>query len=249
MKIFILILLLLIVSMSIPAQTTPVSTALQEANKASSEVVKLFNQKKYDEALPIAQKIIEIREKELGKYHLSLAESWQNVAYIQQRREKIDEAERAFENSLDIYEKNQPLVSKDEKKYIQMLGIVATYQANDGRIGKAEQKLQRAVELSEKSNGKDSLETGEQLLRLGIIYQLKLEYDKAAPLLLRVLDIKASKLGKSNDETKFAYSNAICALRKSEQEEEIKRLAEIYESPNPMQIRRLTTRLKSLIAA
>lgn len=235
MKTLLSIFISAVVFISVSAQTAPSATTSPEAVKLSAEVVRLFQQKKYDEALPLAQKVIEIREKESGKTHLTVAQAWRNLAYIQQQREKLNEAKQAFENALDIYEKNQPLSPADEKNFIELLGIVATYQANDGRIDKAEQKLQRAVELSEKTNGKDELETSDHLLKLAQIYQLKLEYAKAAPLFLRVLDIKAVKLGKTNDETRFVFSNATCALRKSGQEEQIKSLRETFYPPKPNQ--------------
>ena len=232
MKILLSIFVSAVVFINISAQTTT-SAASPEAAKLSTEVVKLFQQQKYDEALPLAQKVIEIREKESGKNHLSVAQARRNLAYIQQRRGKLKDAQQAFENALDIYEKNQPLSTADEKVFMELLGLVATYQANDGGFDKAEQKLRRAVELSEKISGKDALETSEYLLKLAQIYQLKLEYAKAAPLFLRALDIKAGKLGKTSDETRFIFSNATCALRKNGQEEQVKQLRKTYYPPKP----------------
>jgi len=106
MKILLLITFFIFNIVCVSAQTPPLSPALQEAQKISAEVVKLFQQKKYDEALPLAQKAISIREKELGKSHISVAQAWRNLAYIQFQREKRNEAENAFEKAFEIYEKN-----------------------------------------------------------------------------------------------------------------------------------------------
>jgi TonB family protein len=214
------------------AQTSaPLSAALQEADKLNVEMIKLFKAKKYDEALPLAKKVLEIREKESGKTHVSVAQAWRNLAYVEQQRGKSKEAEKAFENALEIYEKVQPLSTADEKLIAELLEVVATYQANEGDFDKAQGKIERALELSEKTNGKDSLETGRILLKLAQIYEFKLQYEKAAPLLLRSLAIKISKLGRENDETRFAYSNAFCALTKTGKLEEAKNLSADFDPP------------------
>ncbi|MCY7347855.1 MAG: tetratricopeptide repeat protein [Pyrinomonadaceae bacterium] len=223
MKIFLSIIFCIIAGCEVCTQTSPTSP---EAMKLSAEVVTLFQQKKYDEALPLAQKVIEIQVRESGKTHLSVGQAWRNLAYLQRRRGKTDEAEKAFENALDIYELNQPLAAADEKLFAELLDVVATYQAYAGKLDKAEKKLQRGLELQEKFYGRDALETSDALLKLAQVYQLKLEYDKASPLFLRALDIKINKLGGTNDETRYVYSNAYCSLTKSGQGEQAVQLRE-----------------------
>jgi tetratricopeptide (TPR) repeat protein len=235
MKILISMILIFVGSIEISAQTTKsdaqLSPALQEAAKLSSEMVSLFRQKKFDEALPLAQKVVEIRERESGKTHLSVGQAWSNLAYIQQRRGVSDEAERAFENAFDIYELNQPLTAEDEKVFAELLDVVATYQANGGKLEKAEKKLQRSLELREKFYGKDALETSDSLLKLAQVQQLGGSYSKAAPLFIRALDIRAAKLGASSDETRDVYNNAYCALTKLGEEERANQLREKFYPP------------------
>lgn len=226
MKIIVFVFINTILFISISAQTD-----LTEATKLSAETVKLFQQKKYDEALPLAQRVIEIRRKESGETHIFVAQAWRNLGYIQQQRGKTKEAKQAFENSVEIYEKNQPLSVENEKTLLELLSLTATYQIGDGNVEKVEQKLKRAVELSEKINGKDDLKTADLISNLAQTYQAKLEYEKALPLFLRVLEIKAAKLSPANNETQLALSNAGCALRKSERgEEEITQLTEKYKT-------------------
>lgn len=229
MKILILYILISFAVVCVSAQTSQLTPALQEAQKISAEVVKLFQQRKYDEALPLAERAISIRENELGKNHVSVAQAWRNLAYIQLRREKRKEAERAFENALEIYEKDQPLSTADEKAFAEMLEAVAVYEAMNGDVIKAEKRFLRAVELREKANGKEeSAETANSLLKLAQIYQLKGEYDKAAPLLLRALDNKTKKSGKLDEQADEIYSNAYCALTKLNREEERTQLRERF---------------------
>lgn len=235
MKILISIILISVGLMQISAQTAKpdaqLSPALQEAAKLSGELVSLFRQKKFDEALPLAQKVVEIRERESGKTHLSVGQAWSNLAYIQQRRGASGAAEKAFERAFDIYESNQPLAAADEKVFAELLDVVATYQANDGKLENAEKKLQRALELREKFYGKDALETSDSLLKLAQVQQLGGAYRKAAPLFLRALDIRAAKLGAANDQTRDVYNNASCALTKLGEEEQTKQLREKFYPP------------------
>ncbi len=228
MKILILFVLISFAIVCISAQTSPLFPALQEAQKISAEVVKLFQQRKYDAALQLAERAISIRESELGKNHISVAQAWRNLGYIQLRREKRKEAGKAFENALGIYEKNQPLSTANEQAFAEILESVAIYEAMNGDVVGAEKRFLRAVELREKINGKESAETANSLLRLAQIYQLKGDYDKAAPLLLRALDIKTKKNGKLDEQAEEIYNNAYCTLSKLNREEERTQLRERF---------------------
>lgn len=220
MKVLMSIVLIFLGLICVSAQTAQLSPALQEVQKLSAEAVKLFQQKKYDDALPLAEKAILIREKELGKNHVSVAPAWRNLAYIQLQRDKRKEAGKAFENAFEIYEKNQPLAASDQKLFAEILEAVALYEAISGDFTGAEKKFLRAVELRERLNGKQSAETANSLLKLSQVYQLKNDYEKAAPLLLRALDIKTGKTGKLDEQGEEIYSNAYCALSKLNREEE-----------------------------
>ncbi len=192
----------------------PPSAAEQEAVKLSVETVKLFQQKKFDEALPLAQKVLEIRLREAGKNDISVAKAWNNVGYIQQRRGKTNEARNAFENAFDIYEAKPTLDAAEEKEFAELLDIAATYQANDGKLEKSAKNLLRSFELRRKIYGEDALETGDSLLKLAQVHQLSGDYDQAAPFFRRALDIRWAKLGKTSDETRDVFDKTICALTK-----------------------------------
>jgi TonB family protein len=224
MKNLILLTLLTLGCVCVSAQSA--SSALQEAQKITAEAVKFFQQGKYDEAAPLAQKAIAIREKELGKDHLSVAQAWRNLAYIQLQRNNRKEAEKAFKTAYEIYEKNQPLAHADEKTFVELLEKVAAYDVSASDVVGAEKKLLRAVELSEKLNGKDSMETALSLFNLAQIYHLTDDYERAVPHLLRALDIKAGKDDKLDKQTDEIYMYTQCALSKTGREKELTALSE-----------------------
>lgn len=234
MKILMLIILISLAVVCISAQTATLSPALQEAQKISAEAVKLFQQKKFDEAARLAQKAITIREGELGKNHILVAQAWRNLAYIQLQSQKQKEAEKAFETAFEIYERNQPLSVDDEKMFVEILEAVAIYEAANGNIIGAEKKLTRAVALREKVNGKDSVETAGSLHKLAQLYQIHDDNEQAAPLLLRALDIKLKtrKNDKFDEKAYEVYTDAYCALTKLKREDEQNRIREKFYPPN-----------------
>lgn len=198
----------------VSAQTPEKSAAAQEADKLSREVVKLFKEKKFSEAEPVARRVIEVREKELGKDHLSVADAWRNLAYIELQLKNNKDAENAFDRAFEIYEKNQPLSSANEKTFVETLEASAFYDATDRNFDKAERKFLRANELREKINGKDSLEAADNFVRLGQIYNIKEDYQKAANVYFKALEIRRKKLVFYDDKVVQSFLETSCAYGK-----------------------------------
>ncbi len=70
----------------VAAQTNPPSAAqsaeLEEALRLNQQVLQLYKEGKYSEAIPLAQRAIAIREKALGKEHPTVATSLNNLAEL-----------------------------------------------------------------------------------------------------------------------------------------------------------------------
>lgn len=231
--IFLFSFIIVTVCANLYAQTPQKSAAAQEADKLSVEVVKLFREKKFNEAEPIARRVISIRENELGKNHISVAEAWRNMGYIQVQIKNSKEAEKSFDKAFEIYEKNQPLSSANEKTFVEMLEASAFYDATDGFFDKAEKKFLRANELREKINGKDSLEIANNLIKMGQIYRVKDDLAKAAPVFFRALEIKKSKLGINADPVEEVYLETSCVYGRLKRTDELSKIKdEIYPKPS-----------------
>ena len=224
MKKLVLVLLIFFGMVAVPAQ----NAGLQEAEKLSAEVVRLFKERKFDEALPLAQKVVAIREKELGKDHPQVAQALRNLAFVQFERDDRKKGVDALNKAIDIFEKAQGLSAAQEKMYAEMLETAAVYDALDGDRQDAEKKLKRSIALNEKINGADSLPTANALLKLAQLYQVKAEYENAAPLFRRALDIKTAKLGKTNDQTQDLYDVTSCMLNKLDRKAELEQLREKF---------------------
>lgn len=231
MKILLFLSIALIGFAPICAQTPPKAAPVSESRetaKLSEEVVRLFQAGKFDEALPVAKQAIEAREKELGPNHLLVAQAWRNLAYVELNVKKEKEASKAFDKAFDIYEKNQPLSPPNEKMFAEMLEAVAVYDAMDGQLDKAEKRLLRAVEISERLNGARSARTASPLLRLAQIYEAKGDYEKTAPILTRVLDIETQKTGKIGTDPEHVYDSLSCTLTKLGRNAEAEQLQAKY---------------------
>jgi tetratricopeptide (TPR) repeat protein len=211
-----------------PAKPDAPDSESRETAKLSEEVVRLFQAGKYDEALPLAKQAIEAREKELGPNHILVAQAWRNLAYVELNVKKEKEASKAFDKAFDIYEKNQPLLPSDEKMFAEMLEAVAIYDAVDGQLDKAVKRMLRAVEISERLNGANSEKTASPLLHLAEIYEAKGDYEKAEPILTRVLQVKTQRTGKIGSDPEHIYDSLSCTLTKLGRDAEVKELDAKY---------------------
>lgn len=82
-----------------------------EGEKVGFEVVKLFRQKKFDEALPLAEKAVELNSRELGAEHLKTAQAYFNLGYVQLGLDKKKEAAETFVKAAMIFDKQPDLTS------------------------------------------------------------------------------------------------------------------------------------------
>lgn len=121
--------------------TTQQSADLAQAGRMSTEVVTLFNQGKYDEALPLATSALEIRERVLGADNPLVAAALRNLAELYVAKRKYDKADPLFLRAISIDNKNPdrngPSVSKTLQRYICFLYQTRTI--DEAR--KAERKL------------------------------------------------------------------------------------------------------------
>jgi hypothetical protein len=72
-NLFVILLILANTFLSVVAQETPPNPAQAEIRQMNQEVVKLFKEKKYSEALPIAKKVVEKGEKQFGANSVEMA--------------------------------------------------------------------------------------------------------------------------------------------------------------------------------
>ncbi|MCS6782795.1 MAG: CHAT domain-containing protein [Gloeomargarita sp. SKYG98] len=164
---------------------------LQEARRLQQQVVKLQEQGRYTEALPLLKRSLTIQEKVLGPEHLAVAESWFELAELYQNLGDFTAAELAYQRSLAIAEK---ALGPEHPALAEILDSLAgLYEAQQ-----AEPLLRRSLAIREKALGPEHLQVSESLIRLAQLYKEQGNYAEAERLLRRSLAIREKALGPDN---------------------------------------------------
>jgi CHAT domain-containing protein/Tfp pilus assembly protein PilF len=197
-----IVLLMIVVKMALPgvAQPPPSSRilekgALAEAERLNQQVIKLYNQGKYEEAIPLAKLALAMWEKLLGKDHPDVAASLNNLAVLYRNQGKYAEAEPLFQRALAIWEK---ALGKDHPDVASVLNNLAGLYRNQGKYAQAEPLFQRSLAISEKALGKNHPDVATSLNNLALLYHNQGKYAQAEPLFQRSLAILEKALGKDH---------------------------------------------------
>lgn len=78
---------------------------LAEADRLGAQVVELYTRRKFDDALPLAERAAALREKALGPHHVLVGDALGNVAELLYMKREYTKAEAALRRQLAIYEK------------------------------------------------------------------------------------------------------------------------------------------------
>jgi tetratricopeptide (TPR) repeat protein len=127
---------------------TETDRAVQEASRLGKEAEGLRVAGKYDQALPLAERSLAIREKVLGTNHVDVAESLNNLAAIYDDKGDYSKAEPLYKSALEIREKALGSEHADVALYLNNLGLLYL---TKGDYAKAEPLLQRALGIRERA--------------------------------------------------------------------------------------------------
>jgi CHAT domain-containing protein/Tfp pilus assembly protein PilF len=177
---------------------------LEEAERLDQQVIKLNNQGKYDEVIPLTQRSLAIREKALGTDHPSVATSLNNLASFYEIQGKYAEAEPLHQRSLAIREK---VLGKDHPSVANSLNNLAVLYLNQGKYAEAEPLHQRSLAIREKALGKDHPSVATSLNNLASFYESQGKYAEAEPLHQRSLAIREKVLGKDHPDVATSLNN------------------------------------------
>jgi len=190
---------------------------LIEAERLSAEVVRLFQQGKFEEAMPLAKSALKIREGVLGPNDPGVAHALDNLARLYLAQKKNDEAESLFKRCLAIYEKNPGV---DERTVGRTLDLLAGLSYKSWDFGKAEELYLRAIAFKEKAFGPNDQQLLYSLEALADLYAYRFEYKKGAANLRRVVSLKEKLLGENNTEVGKSLEKLSCAVYKEQKSNE-----------------------------
>jgi tetratricopeptide (TPR) repeat protein len=112
------------------SQTSEQSPDLVKANRLNAEVIALYEQGKYDKALPLAERVVTLREKHLGEDHLLVADALRNLAAVYLAKGKNKEAKSSYLRSIAISEKN---LGKDNPELVKILNRYICFLSTTGQ--------------------------------------------------------------------------------------------------------------------
>jgi CHAT domain-containing protein/Tfp pilus assembly protein PilF len=159
---------------------------------------------KYDEALPMIARALEIRERILGPDHRDVASTINVLANLYYYKSDFATAEPLYQRALDIREKalepNHPQIASS-------LNNLANLYIDRGDYAKAEPLHLRSLEIWEKALGLDHPGVADVLNNLALLYDERGEYAKAEPLHQRALKIREGSLGPEHPDVAESLNN------------------------------------------
>jgi tetratricopeptide (TPR) repeat protein len=169
-----------------------------EADHVDSQIADLYHAGKYQEAIPLARRLVENSEKKNGPDHPETAGNLENLAVLYMKMGDYPNAETLLQRALAIYERalgsDHPDTAKGVNNLAELYELMGDY-------AKAEPLLQRALAIKEKALGPDDPSTASGLLNLGLLYFELGDYAKAEPLMRRALAINEKALGPDDPST------------------------------------------------
>ena len=206
MKRFLIFLLTsLLASNAVISQQEP--PELAEATELTKSVAKLFKEDKFDEALPLAKRALEIRERLLPRTDPRVTMSLGYLGDVYMARRDYDDAKKTFERLLVLQEEQG---GPDDVKLASTLDRLAVLYNRDKKPAKAEELYQRALALREKTFGPEDVQVAETYYALGQFYRIRKEFDKALNSYRRSLAIYARNSGNTADGFERASTGFSC---------------------------------------
>lgn len=194
------------VAQTIPGQ--PQAQQTSEADKLNAKVLSLAREGKDTEALALARRVLDIREKELGREHPSVASALKNVAALNQRLGKTEDAKSFYKRALAIYEKAGETYAP---QVINTLDALVSAEDNPTR---AVSLSERSLALKEKSFGAKSIEVSAALFRLGHLNELLGNYSNAEQFFTRFIEANTGLKNGEPDDLGVAHMRMSCLMRK-----------------------------------
>lgn len=197
-------------------------TQLGEADALSQRIIKLYDEGKYKEAVPLAQHVIEIRARILPDTDPLLVSAWANLAELFIALKKFDEAEPLYLRVLAVHETLKP----DKQKLGDALDRLALISFGRGNSSRAENFYKRALAAREQAYGQNHPQFSQSLYALAEFYRFRFEFSKAEPLYRRALAIEDESPALQQSGDRRALDGLTCLLYESEQSDKIKKLYE-----------------------
>ena len=195
---------------------TPESTELAIAAGLSDKVVELFRAEKFKEALPLAKRALEIRERLLPAGDPRIEAALLYLGDLQLALRDHGEARDTFEKLLRMQGQRPGGETADLTLTLDRL-CIANFAV--GLTTKAEENCKRALAIKEDALGPKHPEVAHSLYMLGEQYRLRRYYRRAAPFYSRAIAIYAELPDNPNLPVRTVYDGFTCLSHESNDKE------------------------------
>ncbi|HEY6333694.1 MAG TPA: TonB family protein [Blastocatellia bacterium] len=178
-----------------------------EAERLTRQTITLYNRGEYAEALPIAERALEMRRKLAGKDDPLLAAALFNVASLEYALGQYPKAVPLYEECLKVYEKS---LGPDDPKLCSALEQLAWASYATGRPLNTEKLIRRSIEIKERAFGPDSGEVASSVHLLGRYYEKISNYQPAMSQYQRALAIMQQAKGEDSPEVATELDRCAC---------------------------------------
>ena len=166
--------------------------SLHEARVLLDESFRLSRAGKYKDALPLAERALEIREKVLGSDDPAVAIILNRLGVFTSDLGDNANAETLYKRALNIYDKR---LGPDDLRIADVLNNLAVLYKDTGKFVEADGLYQRVLSIREKALGPDHTLVAAVLNNMGILYRRRNDNARAQRMYERSLEIRERTLG------------------------------------------------------
>lgn len=213
--------------------TTVEASDEAEATALFLRTQELYRAKKYKEAFPMAERVLQMSKLIYGIEDANTAASLDLLASLHLSTGNYAPAEKLYQQALTIYERRLP---PGDPFTITVLNHLALLYVTMAQHAKAEPIYQRILALQEQTLGPAHKDTLESMDRLGLLYDTMRKYSKGELLYRRALTIEEKNLG-PNDLAVARTLNNLATLYEHRGD---------YLKAEPLYLRSLAIKEKSL---
>ena len=170
----------------------------------NQRVNQLIEQGKYQEAIPIAERAVEVAKRTRDPERLETADALNDLGFIFQKIGNYAKAEPLYQEALRI---RQKVLGPEHPDTASNLNDLASLYQDMGEYTKAEPLYQEAIRIRQKVLGPEHSDTAESLNNLASLYWAMGEYVKAEPLLKEALQIRQKVFGSGHPDTAQSLNN------------------------------------------
>ncbi len=168
----------------------------------------------FPQAVPLAERALEVRRQELAPDDPLIAESMNSLGALRYSMGNLAEAEKLFRGALDIRRKK---LGEENYEVSTSLNDLAMTLNSLGRYDEAEPLYRQALAIRQKLFPKEHPDIAQSLNNLGMFLYRRAKYDEAEKLFRQALEMNRRLLGEVHPEIASYLNNLGMVLRDSGQ--------------------------------